>query len=274
MFETLTYDESTLAPRLRDLSIPQDPATRRDWLRTAITLIDLTTLNGYDTPDRVHTLVEKAQEPLPGDRSLTVAAICVYPARVPDALGTPIPVATVSAGFPSGQIPVEPQLEVARQNIAQGATEIDMVINRTHALLDRWQDVQDEVAAFRGVCGDSAHLKVILETGELGTAQRVYRAAWASMAGGADFIKTSTGKASENATLEKGLVMLDAIRDYQAHSGRAVGFKPAGGIRSADDALRWMALVRDTLGPEWITPARFRIGASSLLDVLVAELTH
>jgi deoxyribose-phosphate aldolase len=259
------------------------------WLLRAVTLIDLTTLSGDDTPGRVRRLCAKARQPIRREvlealdwgRPLTVAAVCVYPARVTDAVaalrGTDIPVATVSSGFPAAQSALEPQLEVVRKNVAEGAKEIDMVISREYVHTGSWQALYDEVAAFRAACGegdDRAHLKVILETGELGTLTNVYRASLVAMMAGGDFVKTSTGKASENATLPVGLVMVRAIREYCQRTGHKVGFKPAGGIRSAKQSLVWLSLMKEELGNDWLEPSLFRIGASSLLDDIARQLSH
>ena len=257
------------------------------WLLKAITLIDLTTLSGDDTPGRVHRLAAKAEQPVRqdilealgvGERDLDVAALCVYPNRVRDAVralhGTGIPIAAVAPGFPSGQVAVEPQLEEIERLVEWGAAEIDIVINRGLVHAGDWQTLYDDVKAFRQACGDAAHLKTIIEAGELGTLTNVYRASIVCMQAGADFIKTSTGKAKVNATLANGLVMMRAIRDYYDETGYRVGFKPAGGIRTAKEALNWLILLKEELGDAWMRPELFRFGASSLLADIERQLSH
>lgn len=257
------------------------------WLLKAITLMDLTTLEGDDTPGRVRRLCAKAVQPVRedmlealgvADKNLTVAAVCVYPNRVRDAVaalqGSGVPVAAVSTGFPTGQVPVGPQLIDIEKLVEAGAAEIDIVISREHVHTGNWLALYDEVCAYREACGDAAHLKTIIETGELATLTNVYRASMVCMMAGADFIKTSTGKAKVNATLSFGLVMMRAIRDYQSLTGFKIGFKPAGGIRTAKDALNWLVLLKEELGDEWITPALFRFGASSLLGDIERQLSH
>jgi deoxyribose-phosphate aldolase len=257
------------------------------WLLKAITLIDLTTLDGADTGGRVERLCAKARQPVrqdmldalgAGDMDLHVGAVCVYPNRVRDAVkalhGSNIPVAAVAPGFPSGQVPVEMQLDEIEKLIETGAKEIDIVISREHVLTGHWQQLYDDVRAFRHACGEAAHMKTILETGELGTLTNVYRASVVAMMAGSDFIKTSTGKAKENATLTVGLVMVRAIREYYERTGYKVGFKPAGGIRTAKDALNWMVLIKEELGDDWLAPELFRFGASSLLGDIERQLSH
>ncbi|MFW6183253.1 MAG: deoxyribose-phosphate aldolase [Chloroflexota bacterium] len=257
------------------------------WLLKAISMMDLTTLEGFDTPGRVYRLGAKAKQPVRqdildalgmGDRDLNVAAVCVYPNRVRDAVravhGSDIPVAAVAPGFPSGQVPVEMQLEEIEKAIEAGAAEIDIVISREHVHTGNWEQLYDEVRAYRQACGESAHMKTIIETGELGTLTNVYRASLVSMMAGSDFIKTSTGKAKSNATLPVGLVMVRAIRDYYERTGYMVGFKPAGGISTAKDALNWLVLIKEELGDRWLTPELFRFGASSLLGDIERQLSH
>ncbi|MCA9965860.1 MAG: deoxyribose-phosphate aldolase [Anaerolineales bacterium] len=257
------------------------------WLLKAITMIDLTTLDGMDTPQRVARLCAKAKQPVRqdilealgmGEYGLTVGAVCVFPNRVRDAVaalhGTNIPVAAVSTGFPSGQMPVSSQLDEIEKMVEMGAREIDIVISREHVHMGNWKALYDEIQAYRRACGDTAHLKTIIETGELGTLTNVYRASMVCMMGGADFIKTSTGKASVNATLPFGLVMCRAIRDYHARTGFKVGFKPAGGISKAKDALNWLILIKEELGDDWLTSEMFRFGASSLLGDIERQLSH
>lgn len=254
------------------------------WLARAIECLDLTTLAGDDTPGRVHRLATKARQPLRADLvdalgldGLQVGAVCVYHEMLPVALeglqGSGIPVAVVSTGFPAGQTPMETRLREIELSVAAGAHEVDIVISRRHALTHDWQALYDEVRAFRQACGD-AHLKTILATGELQTLETVARASWVCMLAGADFIKTSTGKEGVNATLEVSLVMVRAIRDYLEQTGHAVGYKPAGGISSARLALQYLTLMREELGPRWMQPDLFRIGASSLLTDIERQLEH
>ncbi len=257
------------------------------WLLRAITCIDLTTLAGDDTPGRVRRLCAKAKQPLRPDmlaalgivdQNITVGAVCVYPNRVREAVealrGTDIPVASVAAGFPAGQTPIPQRIGEIEQAIEAGAREIDIVITRTHVLTGNWQALYDEIRLFREACGDAAHMKSILATGDLGTLKQVFQASLVAMMAGSDFIKTSTGKESVNATLEFGLVMTRAIREYQERTGYKVGFKPAGGISKAKQTLAWQALMKEELGAEWMMPDLFRIGASSLLTDLERQLYH
>ncbi|MCE7946087.1 MAG: deoxyribose-phosphate aldolase [Chloroflexi bacterium CFX4] len=256
------------------------------WLLRAITFIDLTTLAGDDTPSNVQRLCAKARQPVRADLlaelgasalPIQVGAVCVYHNLVRTAVealrGTHIPVAAVSTGFPAAQTPLRLKIEEIRQSVAEGAAEIDVVISRAHVLTANWQALYDEVKAFREACG-AAHLKVILAVGELGTLRHVGQASLVAMMAGADFIKTSTGKESVNATLPFGLVMVRAIRDYQARTGYQVGFKPAGGIRTAKNALDWLILMKEELGNAWLTPALFRLGASALLTDIERQLSH
>ena len=257
------------------------------WLLRAITCIDLTTLSGDDTPGRVRRLCAKAKQPVRPDmlaalgaseRNITVGAVCVYPSRVKDAVealkGSTVPVASVAAGFPAGQTPLAQRVAEIEQAIEAGANEIDIVITRTHVLTANWQALYDEIRQFRETCGDSAHMKTILGTGDLGTLTQVYQASLVAMMAGSDFIKTSTGKESVNATLEFGLVMVRAIREYWHRTGYKVGFKPAGGISKAKDAVVWQSLMKEELGVDWLMPDLFRIGASSLLTDLERQLYH
>ena len=256
------------------------------WLLRAIQCIDLTTLSGDDTPGNVRRLATKARTPIRDDLArelglepdrLTVAAVCVYHALVETAVdaleGSGIPVAAVSTGFPAGLSPFEQRLAEIRASVDAGAREIDIVITRGHVLRGDWQAVFDEVKAFREAAGP-AHLKAILGTGDLSTLTNVARASRVAMMAGADFIKTSTGKESVNATLPVGLVMTRAIRDYAERTGHVVGFKPAGGIRKAKEALAWLILMKEELGEEWTGPERFRFGASSLLGDIERQLEH
>jgi deoxyribose-phosphate aldolase len=256
------------------------------WLLRAITCIDLTTLAGDDTPGNVRRLCAKARQPLRQDLldalgvanlGLTVGAVCVYHNLVPVAVealqGTNIPVAAVSTGFPAGQNPLPLKIAEIEASVAAGAKEIDIVISRAHVLTGDWQALYDEVCAFRTVCGE-AQMKTILATGELATMRNVARASFICMMAGADFIKTSTGKESVNATLPVSLVMVRAIREYQERTGYQVGFKPAGGIRSAKSALDWLILMKEELGDDWLRPNLFRIGASGLLTDIERQLEH
>ncbi len=256
------------------------------WLLRAVSCMDLTTLSGDDTPGRVRRLCAKARQPVRqdlldamgmGDAGLTVGAVCVYHAFVETAVraleGTDIPVAAVSTGFPHGLSPLNTRLGEIKASVAAGAREIDVVVTRSHVLTSRWAALYDEVRAFRDACGE-AHLKVILATGELGTLRNVARASLVAMMAGADFIKTSTGKEPVNATLPVGLTMVRAIRAYRERVGVDVGFKPAGGIRKAKEALVWLILMKEELGTGWLRPSLFRFGASSLLGDIERQLEH
>lgn len=245
-------------------------------LDLAIRMVDLTTLEGKDTPGKVRALCAKAVHPKPGDPSIpSVAAVCVYPALVAEAKdalrGSSVKVASVATGFPSGQTFTALKVEETKMAVAAGADEVDMVIDRGAFLRGDYRTVFDEIVAVKEACG-SAHLKVILETGELGTYDNVRRASILAMAAGADFIKTSTGKISPAATLPVTLVMLEAIRDFERATGRAVGMKPAGGIRTAKEAIAYLVTLYETLGPRWMTPERFRFGASTLLNDLLMQI--
>jgi deoxyribose-phosphate aldolase len=245
-------------------------------LDLAIRMMDLTTLEGADTPGKVAALCSKAVRPDPTDRTVpSVAAVCVYPNLVPTAKerldGSGVKVAAVATAFPSGQYPTEVKLADVRAAVESGADEIDMVIDRGAFLSGRYAKVYDEIVRVKDACG-GAHLKVILETGELGTYDNVRRASLLAMAAGADFIKTSTGKVSPAATLPVALVMLEAIRDLHDETGRRVGFKPAGGIRFAKQAVQHLVLVHETLGPDWMTPDLHRFGASSLLNDVLMQI--
>jgi deoxyribose-phosphate aldolase len=245
-------------------------------LDLAIRMMDLTTLEGADTPGKVAALCSKAMRPDPVDPTVPpVAAVCVYPNLVPVAkekLGNSgIKVASVATGFPSGQFPTELKLADVRSAVELGADEIDMVIDRGAFLSGRYAKVYDEIVRVKEAAGD-VHVKVILETGELGTYDNVRRASLLAMAAGADFIKTSTGKISPAATLPVALVMLEAIRDVHDETGRVVGFKPAGGVRNAKQAVQHLVLVHETLGPDWMTPDLYRFGASSLLNDVLMQI--
>ncbi len=241
----------------------------------AIRMIDLTTLEGSDTPGKVRTLCAKAMRPDPTDPSTpAVAAVCVYSDLVPIAVaelrGSGVKVASVATAFPSGRSSRTVKLQETRDAVAAGADEVDMVIDRGAFLSGRYRQVFDDIVAVKEACGH-AHLKVILETGELGTYDNVRRASWLAMVAGADFIKTSTGKISPAATLPVALVMLEAVRDFRDATGRQVGLKPAGGIRTAKDAIKHLVLVHETAGEDWLDPDWFRIGASSLLNDLLLQ---
>ncbi len=256
------------------------------WLLRAITMIDLTTLAGDDTPGKVARLCAKAKSPVrhsivealdATELALKVGAVCVYHQRVRDALralrGSGIPVAAVSTGFPAGLSPFEQRIAEIHQSVEAGAQEIDIVISREHVLLGNWQALYDEVCQMRRACGD-AHMKTILATGELGPLWQVAKASKVCMMAGADFIKTSTGKEAVNATLEVGLTMVREIRAYQDMTGYQIGFKPAGGIRSAKDALNWLILIKEELGDAWLNNRLFRFGASGLLTDIERQLSH
>jgi deoxyribose-phosphate aldolase len=256
------------------------------WLLHAVRCMDLTTLSGDDTAGRVERLCAKARSPVRADllaslgvadQRLTVGAVCVYHRFVATAVralaGSGIPVAAVSTGFPAGLSPFEQRVAEIHASVAAGAAEIDIVVTREHVLTGDWPALYEEVRAFRAACGE-AHLKTILATGELATLRNVARASLVCMMAGADFIKTSTGKEAQNATLPVSLVMVRAIRDYHERTGLRVGFKPAGGISLAKDALAWLILIKEELGREWMEPALFRFGASSLLADVERQLEH
>lgn len=256
------------------------------WLLRAIACMDLTTLSGDDSAERVKRLCAKARNPLQPqlvkslgieELHLTVGAVCVYHTFVETAVraleGSGIPVAAVSAGFPAGLSPLAERVEEIRRSIEAGASEIDIVITRAHVFNGEWQALYDEVAAFKDTCGP-VHMKAILGTGDLMTLRNVARASWVAMMAGADFIKTSTGKEVVNATLPVSLTMVRAIRDYAERTGMAVGFKPAGGIRTAKQSLDWLALMKDELGRSWLEPSLFRFGASGMLADIERQLEH
>ena len=256
------------------------------WLIKAITCMDLTTLSGDDTEQRVKRLCAKARNPVRpdilhalglGERRITTGAVCVYHEMIPAARraleGTNIPVAAVSTGFPAGLSPYRLRVQEIRESVAACAQEIDIVISRRHVLSGNWQALYDEVREFTEACGD-AHIKAILATGELGTLRNVARASRVCMMAGVDFIKTSTGKESVNATLPVSLTMVRAIRDYRERTGVSVGYKPAGGISKAKDALVYLSLMKEELGRPWLEPNLFRFGASSLLGDIERQLEH
>ncbi len=279
---------NTSAIERRAASLPGRRTVKKDhqaaWLCKAITCMDLTTLSGDDTAGRVNRLCAKARQPVsPGllDRlgmtGLTVGAVCVYHDMVETAVraldGSGIPVAAVSTGFPAGLSPLHLRLQEIRDSVAAGAHEIDIVISRRHVLTQNWQALYDETQAMRDACGP-AHMKAILATGELGTLRNVARASLVTMMGGADFIKTSTGKETVNATLPVSLTMIRALRDYGDRTGVKIGYKPAGGISKAKDALVYLALIKEELGNRWLSPDLFRFGASSLLGDIERQLEH
>ena len=255
------------------------------WLLRAIACMDLTTLSGDDTPGTVQRLCAKAIRPVRQDlldavgwdQPIHTGAVCVYHELVPTAVkclaGTGVPVAAVAAGFPHGLSPLNQRIEEIHASVAAGAEEIDIVITRAHVLNGHWQALYDEVRAFREACGE-AHLKTILATGELATLRNVGKASLVCMMAGADFIKTSTGKESANATIPVGLTMVRAIREFRDRTGYSVGFKPAGGIRTAKQSLDWLILMKEELGDRWLEPDLFRLGASTLLTDIERQLEH
>jgi len=256
------------------------------WMLRAVQCIDLTTLAGDDTDVNVNRLCSKAKNPIRKDllkamgvdkQGITTGAVCVYPNMVPHAAkalkGTSLPIASVATGFPAGLTPLPQRLQEIRTAIEWGATEIDIVIPRSHVLEGNWEALYEDVKACKQACGD-VHMKTILAIGECGTMTNVYKASMVSMMAGSDFIKTSTGKEGVNATFEVALVMTRAIRDYFEKTGYYVGFKPAGGVKSAKDVLFWLALMKEELGDEWTQPELFRIGASSLLVDIERQLFH
>lgn len=287
-FDRLRINRS--AVERRAASLPVRRAIKKSyqaaWLLKAVACIDLTTLAGDDTPGKVRRLCQKARQPIRRDLlqalgvetlGLTTGAVCVYHNMIPTAVaaleGSGIPVAAVSTGFPAGQIPLEIKLAQIRESVKAGAGEIDIVISRAKVLTGDWRGVYDEMRAYREACGQ-AHVKAILATGELGTLSNVARASWVCMQGGADFIKTSTGKESVNATLPFSLVMVRAIRDYHRLTGYKIGYKPAGGIGQAKQALAYLTLMKEELGRPWLEPGLFRFGASSLLGDIERQLEH
>lgn len=272
----------------RAATLPGRRSVKKDhqaaWLCRAVTCIDLTTLAGDDTVGRVNRLCSKARQPVRADllqalgmEGLKVGAVCVYHDMVAPAVdalaGSGIPVAAVSTGFPAGLSPFHLRVAEIEESVKAGAAEIDIVISRRHVLTGNLQALYDEMRAFRAACGE-AHVKAILATGELGTLQNVARASLVCMMAGADFIKTSTGKESVNATLPVSLVMIRAIRDYFEETGYRVGYKPAGGISKAKDALVYLALMKEELGDRWVQNDLFRFGASSLLGDIERQLEH
>ncbi|RME17914.1 MAG: deoxyribose-phosphate aldolase [Alphaproteobacteria bacterium] len=284
----MSVQANTSAIERRAGSIGARRSVKKDhqaaWLLKAVTMIDLTTLSGDDTPGRVRRLCAKARRPVRDDLlaamgmgPITTGAVCVYHEMVPTAVealaGSGIPVAAVSTGFPAGLSPYRLRIAEIGESVRAGASEIDIVISRRHVLTGNWQALYDEVREMRAECGE-AHMKTILATGELGTLRNVARASLVCMMAGADFIKTSTGKEAVNATLPVSLVMMRAIRDYHQRTGVRVGYKPAGGISKAKDALAYLALLKEELGDDWLTPHLFRFGASSLLGDIERQLEH
>jgi deoxyribose-phosphate aldolase len=280
-------DQVGAEARAAGLATRSIKSSAKEWaLDLAVRMIDLTTLEGQDTPGKVRALCAKGMRPDPGDPTCPpVAAICVYPDMVAVArqalAGSDLKVASVATAFPSGRAALDVKLADTREAVAAGADEIDMVIDRGAFLAGHYQQVHDQIVAVKQECATpagsglaDAHLKVILETGELVTYDNVRRASWLAMLAGADFIKTSTGKISPAATLPVTLVMLEAVRDFRDATGRQVGVKPAGGIRTAKDAIRHLVLVNETVGGDWLTPDWFRIGASSLLNDLLMQRTR
>ena len=271
-------DQVGAEARAATLSTRSIKTTAKSWaIDLAISMIDLTTLEGQDTPGKVRALCSKAMRPDPAEPSTPkVAAICVYPDMVPVAVealrGSGVHVASVATAFPSGRSSLAVKLADTRDAVAAGADEIDMVIDRGAFLAGHYLEVFEEIVAVKEACGD-AHLKVILETGELVTYDNVRRASWLGMLAGGDFIKTSTGKIAPAATLPVTLVMLEAVRDFRATTGRQVGVKPAGGIRTTKDAIKYLVLVNETVGDDWLDPDWFRLGASSLLNDLLMQRT-
>lgn len=279
---------NTPAVERRAATIPARRSLKKDhqaaWLLNAVRCIDLTTLSGDDTPDRVARLCAKARQPIAADlleamgvSGLTTGAVCVYPTMVAPAkraLGNSgIPVASVATGFPAGLMPLNLRLAEILYAVEHGADEIDIVITRAHVLRGEWAALYDELSAMREACGD-ARMKAILATGDLKSLENVARASHVAMQAGADWIKTSTGKEGVNATLPVSLVMCRAIRDYRDATGHVVGFKPAGGLRTAKDALAWQVLMAEELGRDWLRPDLFRIGASSLLGDIERQIAH
>ena len=279
---------NTSAVERRAATLVTRRAVKKDWqiawLLRAITCMDLTTLSGDDTEERVRRLCAKARQPIQqeiveklgiGELQIHVGAVCVYHVFVETARraleGTKIPVAAVSTGFPAGLNPFEERLAEIRRSVEAGAQEIDIVITRAHVFGGQWQRLYDEIVAFKDACGP-AHLKAILGTGDLMTLRNVAKASLVAMMAGADFIKTSTGKETVNATLPVGLVMTRAIREYAEETGMAVGFKPAGGIRTAKQSVEWLMLMKEELGNSWLDAKLFRMGASSMLGDIERQL--
>jgi deoxyribose-phosphate aldolase len=271
-------DQVGAEARAASLGTRSIKTTAKAWaIDLAIRMLDLTTLEGQDTPGKVRALCAKAQRPDPADPSCPpVAAVCVYPDLVPAAkqalAGSGVHIASVATAFPSGRAALDVKIADTKDAVEAGADEIDMVIDRGAFLAGRYQLVFDEIVAVKEACSDS-HLKVILETGELATYDNIRRASWLAMLAGADFVKTSTGKIQPAATLPGTLVMLEAVRDFRDATGRQVGVKPAGGIRTSKDAIKYLVLVNETAGDDWLHPDWFRIGASTVLNDLLMQRT-
>ena len=287
-FDAININRSAIDRRVSTLSGRRSVKKefQAAWLLKAISMIDLTTLAGDDTRGNVMRLCEKAKNPVRADllqalgmenANLTTAAVCVYHTLIPfakEALkGTSIPIAAVSTGFPAGNISLEDKITEIKKSVAAGAKEIDIVISRDLVLESKWKELYDEIKLCREACGD-AHMKTILATGEIPTYTKVAKASWVAMMAGSDFIKTSTGKESVNATLAVSLVMIRCIRDYYELTGVKVGYKPAGGIQKAKQALDFLILLKEELGDDWLTPDLFRFGASSLLGDIERQLEH
>ena len=287
-FDAININKSAIDRRVSTLSGRRSVKKefQAAWLLKAISMIDLTTLAGDDTRGNVMRLCEKAKNPVRADllqalgmenANLTTGAVCVYHTLIPfakEALkGTSIPIAAVSTGFPAGNISLEDKITEIKKSVAAGAKEIDIVISRDLVLESKWKELYDEIKLCREACGD-AHMKTILATGEIPTYTKVAKASWVAMMAGSDFIKTSTGKESVNATLAVSLVMIRCIRDYYELTGVKVGYKPAGGIQKAKQALDYLILFKEELGNDWLTPDLFRFGASSLLGDIERQLEH
>ena len=287
-FDAININKSAIDRRVSTLSGRRSVKKefQAAWLLKAISMIDLTTLAGDDTRGNVMRLCEKAKNPVRADllqalgmenANLTTGAVCVYHTLIPfakEALkGTSIPIAAVSTGFPAGNISIEDKITEIKKSVAAGAKEIDIVISRDLVLESKWKELYDEIKLCREACGD-AHMKTILATGEIPTYTKVAKASWVAMMAGSDFIKTSTGKESVNATLAVSLVMIRCIRDYYELTGVKVGYKPAGGIQKAKQALDYLILLKEELGNDWLTPDLFRFGASSLLGDIERQLEH
>ena len=287
-FDAININRSAIDRRVSTLSGRRSVKKefQAAWLLKAISMIDLTTLAGDDTRGNVMRLCEKAKNPVRADllqalgmenANLTTGAVCVYHTLIPfakEALkGTSIPIAAVSTGFPAGNISLEDKITEIKKSVAAGAKEIDIVISRNLVLESKWKELYDEIKLCREACGD-AHMKTILATGEIPTYTKVAKASWVAMMAGSDFIKTSTGKESVNATLAVSLVMIRCIRDYYELTGVKVGYKPAGGIQKAKQALDYLILIKEELGNDWLTPDLFRFGASSLLGDIERQLEH
>ncbi|MEQ8480646.1 MAG: deoxyribose-phosphate aldolase [Hoeflea sp.] len=288
MFDSMSVNLAAAERRIATLGARRTvkKAFQAAWLIRAIECIDLTTLAGDDTPGKVERLCAKARNPLRadlrqalglGDYDLKTGAVCVYPMMVATAVraleGSGIPVASVATGFPAGLTPMKDRLAEIAYAVGEGAEEIDIVISRRHVLTGNWDALYDEVRRMREACGD-AHMKAILSTGELKTLSNVYKASMVSMMAGADFVKTSTGMEGVNATLPVSLTMVRSVRDYLDFTGQICGFKPAGGIRSAKEAIAWLVLMKEELGNDWLKPDLFRFGASSLLGDIERQLEH